>query len=921
MLRDHPVKNARAILARRALWLALLAEGDAPDFRDRLKAALTDALRAGRAEIRRRFEAGEATAAQTIHANAYLMDQILRIAFDAATQILYPVHNPSAAERLSLIAVGGYGRAELFPHSDVDILFLRPYKQTPWGEQVVETLLYVLWDLGLKVGHAVRSIDETLSSAQDDITIRTALLDARWVWGDQALADEFRARFRKELVAKTREAFVTAKLAERDARHERLGDSRYVVEPNIKEGKGGLRDIHTLQWIVSYLFGADGFQPLLDRDDLTAADLRRLYRARDFLWTVRCHLHYLTRRGDERLTFDRQMDIAERLGFADRPGLRPSERFMKHYYRAAKDVGDLTRIVCAALDAEARSAKARDRSLLARFRRGAKGLGRDYRLQAGRLTMARADLFEKRPQAMIELFTLAQDHDLDLHPDALKAVRRNLARVDADLRRDLDANRLFLAMLTSPKDPETSLRRLNEAGVLGRFIPDFGRVVAQLQHDMYHHYTVDEHTIRAIGILSRIEAGKLGQDHPLATKIFPQIAGRRALYVALFCHDIAKGRGGDHSELGETVARKLGPRLGLDAEETETAAWLVRWHLLFSDTAFRRDITDPKTVRDFLDKVQSLERLRLLLILTVADIRAVGPGVWNGWKGELLRGLYGRAEEALSGGHAAEARSARAGAKKEAAAAALCAQGWTPHEARSYCARFYDPYWLTNGEEAILRHAALVRDADRRRAPLTLATRSDPFRAITELTVYAVDHPGLFARIAGAIAAAGGSIMDAQIATSQDGMALDSFYIQDALGGAFERPEKLARLSAMIEKALAGEVKLTAAIPLEKQVALTARARLMPVASHVTIDNQASDHYTVIEVSGRDRPGFLYDVTRALATLNLTIASAHVTTYGQRAVDVFYVTDLTGMKITHAGRRKTIEKKLRETVGLDAKIG
>lgn len=910
------IKSARAIIARRALWLELVEMADEDPqslaFRDALKLRLKSALDQGRAEIRRRFETDEADAAAVIRANAYLMDQVLRLLFDAASLIVYRAPNPSAAERLALVAVGGYGRAELFPHSDVDILFLRPYKATPWGEQVVEWMLYILWDLGLKVGHAVRSLDETLRDAAADVTIRTSLLDARWIWGDQALYGEFQRRFLQSIIAKkTAPAFIAAKLAERDARHQKLGDSRYVVEPNIKEGKGGLRDLHTLMWIGKALYGGDGFEPLLEKDLITREDARRFLKARSFLWTVRCHLHFISRRPEERLIFDAQLEIARRMGFTARPGLGPSERFMKLYYRAAKDVGDLTRILCAAIEAQGRKSLPVLGGLGSRAR-----LGRayaDYRVLSGRLAIKDPQLFLKKPRAMIELFALAQEKGLDIHPDVLRALRQALPRIDGPLRRDGEANALFLKILTSRNDPETALRRMNEAGALGRFVPDFGRVVAQLQHDMYHHYTVDEHTVRAIGILARIEEGKLATEHPLATRIITQIGSRRALYVALFLHDIAKGRGGDHSELGAAVAEKLGPRFGLSASETETAAWLVRWHLLFSDTAFRRDVSDPKTVRDFAAKVQSLERLRLLLILTVADIRAVGPGVWNGWKGELLRALYGRAEEELSGGHVAEARAQRVASRKAEVTDLLLTQGWTQADAAQFCRRTYDPYWLTNSAEAISRHAAIIRDADGRNAPLTLATRSDPFRAVTEVTLYAADHPGLFARIAGAIAAAGGSVVDAQIATTADGMALDAFYIQDALGGAFDRPDKLARLSAMIEKALSGEVKLRSAIPREKPIHQP-RARGLPVAPQVQIDNQASDHFTVIEVSGQDRPGFLHDVTRALTTLNLTIGSAHVTTYGQRAVDVFYVKDLTGMKVTAPARLAAIEKRLMEAL-------
>jgi [protein-PII] uridylyltransferase len=379
------------------------------------------------------------------------------------------------------------------------------------------------------------------------------------------------------------------------------------------------------------------------------------------------------------------------------------------------------------------------------------------------------------------------------------------------------------------------------------------------------------------------------------------------LYLAVLLHDIAKGRGGDHSELGEKVALKLGPRLGLTPAETETVAWLVRWHLLMSATAFKRDIGDPKTVADFVQQVQSLERLRLLLVLTVADIRAVGPTVWNGWKGQLLRDLYNRAEEVLSGGQVVEARAQRVAAAKDAVAALLA--DWPAGEITVLGKRHFDAYWLSHDADTVARHARLLREADGAGRPLTLSYRSDRFRAITELTIYTADHPGLFCRIAGAIAACGGNIVDAKIYTTVDGKALDTILIQDLDGGAFERPDRLARLASTIHGTLTGDLSLKSAIALEKP-GVPSRAKVFTVEPAVAIDNAASHRHTVIEVNARDRPGLLYDVTKAFFELSLTINSAHVATFGERAVDVFYVKDLTGMKVTEKARLAAIEERL-----------
>ena len=906
------IKNRRNIIDRKALTLMLAELGpqqpaNSAEQRGVLLTALKNALGKGREVARTRFDSGQADGEETQAALAYLIDQIVRILFDFTVYHVYRQSNPTVGEKLSVVAIGGYGRAELAPFSDIDLLFLFPYKQTAWGEQVVEYMLYLLWDLGLKVGHSTRSVNDCIRLSRDDITIRTALLEARWIWGEQDLFAELRTRFQKEVVAKTGPEFIEAKLQERNARHQRLGDSRYMVEPNLKEGKGGLRDLHTLFWIAKYLYRTDDLSTLVARGILEPAELRRFTSAQKFLWTVRCHLHYIAGRAEERRTLDVQREIAQRMGYADRPGARAVERFMKHYYLVAKDVGDLTRIFVAAL--EDKHKKRRSFALLPLPRRQKEIEG--FLLTSGRLSVKDGSVFARDPVKMLRLFHLAQARDLDIHPDALRYMQQNLKLVNAAMRADPEANQLFMEMLTSPKGPEITLRRLNEAGLLGRFVPDFGRVVAQSQFDMYHTYTVDEHTIRAIGMLWQIERGEFAKEHPLSHLIIHQIQSRRALYVAVLLHDIAKGRGGDHSILGEKVAEKFCPRFGMTPAETELVAWLVRYHLAMSATAFKRDIADPKTVADFTNLVQSPERLRMLLLLTVVDIRAVGPTVWNGWKGQLLREIYYRAEEVLTGGHAVEGQAQRVAVAIRAMRDLL--PDWNDKEATAYAKRHYSGYWLGHDTETLARHARMVRDADRKQAELTVENRSDQFRAVTELTLYAGDHPGLFARTAGAIAASGATIVDAKIFTTNDGMALDTFFIQDAEGGAFDQPNRLARLTKSIERTLRGEFLPKAAMPAEKP-GLPSRTRVFRVPPLVLIDNNASNRYTVIEVNGRDRPGFLYDVTKALYDLSLSIGSAHVATYGERAVDVFYVKDLTGMKVIDKPRLAIIEKRLLDAI-------
>ncbi|MFQ5774136.1 MAG: [protein-PII] uridylyltransferase, partial [Kiloniellaceae bacterium] len=786
--------------------------------------------------------------------------------------------------------------------------FLLPYKLTPRSEQVVEEALYFLWDLGFKVGHATRSVDDCIRQARADFTICTSLLESRWLWGDHGLYRNFRRRFHHEVVrAKGATRFIEAKLAERAARHERLGGSRYSLEPNIKDGKGGLRDLHTLYWIAKYLYQVDEVSKLVERGVFTRQEVRRFDKAQDYLWTLRCQLHYATARPEERLTFDLQAELAQRMGYTAHTGTKAVERFMKHYFLVAKDVGNLTRIFCAALEAE-HDRRSRFRLPNIARRRSLDGFG----LEGDRLIVKEPQVLAENPVQMLRIFQVAQKHDLDIHPQALRWITQNLKLIDKALREEPEANRIFLDMLTSPKDPETALRRLNEAGVFGRFVPDFGRVVAQMQYNMYHHYTVDEHTIFAIGVLHRIEQGLLKDEVPIASEVVHKVLSRRVLYLAVLLHDIAKGRGGNHSEIGARVAHKLCPRLGLSDEETETVAWLVRHHLAMSDTAFKRDLADPQTIRDFAGLVQSPERLRLLLVLTVADIRAVGPGVWNAWKAALLRDLYWLTEELLSGAVAEESRAARIEHAKATLRAAL--SDWPEQEVEAHLARGYGPYWLSVDHDTHVRHAHLVRAAERTRAPLTVDTRIDRYREITEVTIYTADHAGLFSRIAGAMAVAGASIDAARIFTLANGMALDTFYVRGAYGGPFDRPDQMARLSAAVEQTLSGRLRPDHELA-RRKAPFPSRLRVFKVTPRVLIDNKASAHATVIEVNGRDRPGLLYELTLVLTRLHVMIHGARIATYGEHAVDVFYVQDALGDKIENRAKLGRIQKRLLEVLG------
>jgi [protein-PII] uridylyltransferase len=910
---DRPERDFHLAIDRMALeteieTLAHEHEGDAQALRQAVVQLLKAALQDGRSQIREWFHA-DRLGTLCAERLSLLQDELVRAIYAYVTRWIYTAHIPTSGERVAILAVGGYGRGTLAPGSDIDLLFLLPAKQTAWGESVTEAMLYVLWDLGQKVGHATRSIDECIRLARSDMTIRTSLLEARPILGDIGLAHDLMARFDRELVQSTAAEFVAAKLAERDERVVKAGNSRYLVEPNVKVGKGGLRDLNTLFWIAKYVYRVKDATALVDVGLFTRRECRLFVEAEDFLWATRCAMHFLTRRAEERLSFDLQREIAAFLDYADRGGMRAVERFMKHYFLVAKDVGDLTAIVCAALEERQQKPWALLDRFVAPFRRARrKALTEtsDFVIEAGRLNVADEGIFARDPVNLIRLFHLADRHAIALHPGAMRLVTQSLRLIDAALRENTEANRLFLAILTSRNAPETVLRRMNEAGVLGRFIPDFGRVVAMMQFNMYHHFTVDEHLLRSIGEVAEIDRGAGGDEHPVVNELIRSVQNRTALYVATFLHDVAKGRPEDHSLAGARIAKKLCPRLGLSAAETDTVAWLIENHLVMSITAQSRDISDRKTIETFAATVQSLERLKLLLILTVADIRAVGPGVWNGWKGQLLRSLFWETEVVLAGGHSILERQASVRLAQEELRTALT--DFEPAELDAYIARLYPPYWLRVDLVRMLRHARFVRAVLRQGETMRTEVATDAFRGVTELTVLAPDHPRLLSIITGACAVAGGNIVDAQINTTSDGLALDTIFVSREFPEDDDELRRAGRIAKAMEQALKGEIRLPEGVA--TRGAARPRSKAFQLAPDVVVDNDGSNRYTVIEVSGLDRTGLLYDLTTAIARLNLNIASAHIATFGEKAVDVFYVTDLTGAKIITPARQAAIRSSL-----------
>jgi [protein-PII] uridylyltransferase len=885
------------------------AAQEAPDnaaLRAATVAILSAANTTGRAAIATAFAAAPFDARPLTRSYTYLTDGLVTTAHYVAGTLLHPRPNPTASEHIAIIAVGGYGRREMAPFSDVDLLFLTPYKITPWTESVIESMLYILWDLKLKVGHASRTIRDCVRLGTHDFTIRTAMLEHHFLAGVPDLADELDTTLKQDLFANSGREFIEAKLEEREARHLKQGE-RYMVEPNVKEGKGGLRDLQSLFWIAKYIHGVQDTAELVTLGVFRAEEYERFIKAENFLWATRSHLHLISNRASETLSFDMQAEVAERMGYKDRVGRRGVELFMQDYFRHATAVGDLTRIFLTKLEAM----HAKSAPLLERIFRRKPRVKPGYHVIHNRLAIVDPDAFLADKLNLLRLFEEGLRTGMLIHPDAMRLVTANLALIDDGMRNSKEAQRLFLDLLLKHGNPERALRRMNELGVLSAFVPEFEPIVAMMQFNMYHSYTVDEHIIQCIANLAQIEKGELIEELPVASGILKKGLNRKVLYVALLLHDIGKGQPVDHSILGAQISRKVAPRLGLNKQDCETVEWLVRYHLLMSDMAQKRDIADPRTVRDFAKAVKDVRRLDLLTVLTVCDIRGVGPNVWNNWKAALIRALYRQTRRALETGMEDLNRQNRGAEAKKALRAAL--PDWSKSALKRETSRHYDPYWQGLHVTAHVDIAEMLAEhkAKDDAGAIIIRMHPDEDRDATRATFVMVDHPGIFARVVGALALVGANVVDARSYTTKDGFVTDAFWIQDADGHPYEA-SRLARLTKMIRKTLKGEVLARDALSSRDRI--KKREKAFNVPTHISFDNDGSEIYTIIEVDTRDRPGLLYDLARSLADANVYIANAVIATYGAQVVDAFYVKDMFGLKYYSESKQRTLEKKLRNAI-------
>ena len=886
--------------------------------RSEVLSLLKETLSTAKAYAKKRFEAGRLDGLETARLLASIHDDIVRALFYFTTTHVQRVSNPTKSEYISLCAVGGFGRGEMAPESDLDLLFLVSDKKgSAYTEQVTEYILYMLWDMGLKVGHSVRTIEQSIKLAKEDQTILTSLLDLRYLDGDETLAKTLYARFRKDITKGKGRAYITAKLTERDVRHAREGNSRYVIEPDVKEGKGGLRDLHVLYWIARFLDKDGRITDPQQANDYVQMGLfdesaaTRFVRAADFLWRSRIWLHFIAERPTDSLSFDKQTLLARKMGYASGPVEVAVEKFMREYFTNAKEVGALTRIACAKLEAEKalRLPKGLD-ALLPNSRRNLKN--KDFVLDHGRLMFADPMMIKKKPSVIMQIFETAGRRNLDIHPDAFSAIdfRRNL--IDNEFRRDPEISAIFQKTLLGAKAPYATLKAMNEAGVLGRYLLEFGGIVARTQFNMHHAYTVDEHSLGLVNNFHDILSGQMEKEHPVSTEIVKDFTDRETLILYLTCllHDTGKGQG-DQCIEGAQLARRACRRLGVEQDVTDTAAWLVRRHLDMSETAQRRDVSDPETIEEFAALVGSKTRLDLLTVLTVVDIKAVGPGIWNDWKAVLIRNLY-HSTAAYLEGREELAPLARAEAAQEQLKERL--PGGIAERITPITSKLGTNYWLNFDMMKLMLHARFFDQVIEAEQTTAVQTRRDRSNDITELWVLTQDRPELFADITRAISSTGASIAGARLHTGADGQVMNVFYLQNPDGQAFAREsdhalETLRRRARRAAEGDTSDMKIPAHIK-------SRRAGAIPIKPKVKFLDSASGDSIIIEMEGRDRPGLLCHLAEALRDMKIDVLSAHIEVVGAMAVDVFYVrNDGPDGHISEA-QRKTISNKLLEVLEL-----
>jgi [protein-PII] uridylyltransferase len=856
----------------------------------------------GRSRLFERHRAG-AGGLEIAAAWSTIMDHLIRHLFDAVSTVCgerYAQANP----RFALVAQGGYGRGELNPYSDIDLLFLYSWKMSPFVEAATEDLLHTLWDSGLQVGHAIRSVSECARLAESDMRVRTSLLDARFLCGNFTLYQEFENNVAARLITKGIRRFIREKLEENRARHEQYGGSVYLLEPDVKEGEGGLRDIQTARWIAQATLRVKDLDGLALNGTVSPADISHLKESQDFLLRVRNELHFSTGKHQDQLTFEQQEHVSDALGFKGEGSLRGVEVFMRTYYMHAAQISRLSSLIIHRLTECDRPRFGADYVFGRNLREG-------VRLTKGHLMVTQADLISNHPENLIRIFEDAQKHRCRLTHETRELLRANLGVIDDEFRRSADANIPFFNILKWKDSVYETLAEMHRSGVLGAFIPEFGRLLCMVLHDAYHIYTVDQHSLHLIKEIERLKAGEYADSLPLLTQLAREAENIELLYLGMMFHDIGKGFGGGHSEIGARMVRPIARRMRLNADDGAVVEFLVRHHLLMTHTAFRRDLEDEKTIFDFARLMGSVDNLKMLYLLTFADVKAVGPDVWNPWKASLLGELYVKALNLLEEAEKGEIqhRDIRAVIRRvQTRVRRQLIKEHSEEKIEKFLETMPERYFLATSEELIPGHFELMERIDRNKAQVSV--EHSPERDCTSVVVCCRDRPGLFASITGVLTALNLNILNARIFTASDGRVLDVFRISHHGRSELVMAEpKWAKFRSTLDGVLEGKIDVADLVRSSKP-SLFLQKRAPKVSTLIQIDNEVSDDFTIIEIFTEDRIGVLFTITYSLHRLGLSIHVAKISTNVDQVADVFYVTDQQGGKIVDPARLEAIREAL-----------
>ncbi|WP_422911587.1 [protein-PII] uridylyltransferase [Pseudomonas sp. MAC6] len=837
-------------------------------------AAFKKAIRHAREVLDERFRAGR-DVRRLVEDRAWFVDQILREAWDRLPW--------SEDADIALLAVGGYGRGELHPFSDIDLLILLDNADHETFREPIEQFLTLLWDIGLEVGQSVRSVDECASEARADLTVITNLMESRTIAGPERL------RLRMQAVTSTEQMwpskdFFLAKHSEKRARHGKYNDTEYNLEPNVKGSPGGLRDIQTILWVARRHFGTLNLHAMVGQGFLLESEYALLASSQEFLWKVRYALHMLAGRAEDRLLFDHQSKVAALLGFEDSDSKRAIERFMQKYYRVVMAIAELSDLIVQHFE---------EQILRAGEIGPATPLNSRFLLRDGYIEVAHPNVFKRTPFAIMEIFVLMAQHPeiKGVCANSIRLLREHRHLIDDDFRRDIRNTSLFVELFKSPQGIHRNLRRMNRYGILGLYLPEFGHIVGQMQHDLFHIYTVDAHTLNLIKHLRKFKWTELAEKFPLASKLIDKLPKPELIYMAGLYHDIGKGRGGDHSELGAVDAEAFCIRHQLPNWDSKLIVWLVQHHLVMSTTAQRKDLSDPQVIFDFARLVGDQTRLDYLYVLTVADINATNPSLWNSWRASLLRQLYTETKRALRRGLENPLdREEQIRLTQSAALDILVRGGTDADDAEQLWAQLGDDYFLRHTaadvawhSEAILQHPA---DGD----PLVLIkeTTQREFEGGTQIFIYAPDQHDFFAVTVAAMAQLNLNIHDARILTSTSQFTLDTYIVLEAEGGSIgDNPARIKE----IRQGLVDALKNPDEYPSIIQRRVPRQLKHFAFAPQVTIHNDAHRPVTILEVTAPDRPGLLARIGRIFLDFDLSLQNAKIATLGERVEDVFFVTD------------------------------